>query len=78
MDFKSKKEKEKECEYKVIFEKTFLKQIKKHIKTKTHNLKGKLKGLTEAHIKNDLLIIWEKRQKNIILIIIGTHSELFN
>ncbi len=47
-------------------------------KYKPHNLKGTLKEYKEAHIKNDILIIWKKEQNKIIIITLGTHSELFN
>jgi len=47
------------------------------INFKAHNLKGKYKGYREAHLKDDLLIVWKKEENNIILTIIGTHNELF-
>lgn len=46
---------------------------------KPHQLKGNYKNNWECHIKSDLLIIWIqiKDPKEISLVRIGTHSELF-
>ena len=46
-------------------------------KYRTHKLTGNFQGYWEAHIKSDLLIIWEKEDGIITLIGIGTHAELF-
>jgi len=112
MNFKTKKEKinffsencfPEKTPHIILFEGSFLKQTKKHIKTKkdililceaikllltdgdlknkkfkAHNLKGDLKEFREAHIKNDLLLIWKKENNKISLTALGTHSELFN
>ncbi len=45
---------------------------------KAHYLHGKLKGFKEAHIKDDLLIIWKPEKERIIITAIGTHSSLFD
>ena len=49
---------------------------KKHL---AHKLSGNYKGNWEAHIKPDLLIIWFEitEDNEIILLRIGTHSDLF-
>ncbi|HET8828308.1 MAG TPA: type II toxin-antitoxin system YafQ family toxin [Pelobium sp.] len=49
---------------------------KKH---KAHKLTGNYKGNWEAHIKPDLLIIWFEinEAQEIILLRVGSHSELF-
>jgi len=48
------------------------------IKYRDHQLKGELSEYRECHIKSDLLLIY-KIKKNLILILvdIGSHSELF-
>lgn len=48
-------------------------------KMKPHKLIGNYKGCLECHIMPDLLIIWEQDdvQKEIYLLDIGSHSELF-
>ena len=50
------------------------------IKYKDHKLNGELKGFRECHIKGDLLLIYRIEKNNLILILvdIGSHSELFN
>ncbi len=44
-----------------------------------HELKGKHKGVRECHIKNDLLLLYEKRKDTLILLLvdIGTHASVF-
>lgn len=47
---------------------------------KPHQLKGDYKGYLECHIKPDLLLIWlqyDEEKKKIILVRLGSHSELF-
>ena len=48
-------------------------------KYRPHKLSGNYKDNWEAHIKPDLLIIWFEiiEEKEIILIRIGSHSDLF-
>ncbi|MCD4793350.1 MAG: type II toxin-antitoxin system YafQ family toxin [Bacteroidales bacterium] len=61
-----------------------VKELSKHgnlinPKYKAHNLKGKLKEYREAHLKNDLLIVWKIENDSIVMIIAaGTHSDLFD
>ena len=44
-----------------------------------HKLVGKYKGYWEAHIEPDWLIIWERKEAELVLIMMytGTHSDLF-
>ena len=44
-----------------------------------HPLKGNKKGLYDCHISPDLVLIYEidKKNKRLILVRIGSHSELF-
>lgn len=46
---------------------------------KPHVLSGNHAGEWEAHIKGDWLIIWEKNEDELVLIMLdtGTHSDLF-
>ncbi|MEG1592480.1 type II toxin-antitoxin system YafQ family toxin [Chryseobacterium sp.] len=48
-------------------------------KMKPHKLIGNFKGCLECHIMPDLLLIWEQdeNQKEIYLLDIGSHSDLF-
>ena len=42
-----------------------------------HKLKGEWKDCWECHVEPDLLLIYNKTKTEIILIRIGTHSDLF-
>ena len=46
---------------------------------KDHNLKGDMRDCRECHIENDLLLLYkqDKEDKIIILIDIGSHSDIF-
>lgn len=46
---------------------------------KDHELVGNLKGLRELHIRPDLLLVYEKQDSilTLLLVNIGSHSELF-
>ncbi len=48
-------------------------------KYKDHKLVGKYAGFRECHIKPDLLLIYKKENRTLILvcIAIGSHSDLF-
>lgn len=48
-------------------------------KYKDHELKGELRGLRELHIFPDILLIYKKEEKQLILILIdiGSHAKLF-
>ena len=45
---------------------------------KNHNLKGQWNGTKEFHISGDLLVIYMIEDDELILIRIGSHSQLFN
>jgi mRNA interferase YafQ len=48
------------------------------VKLKDHPLRGEYFGTRECHVKPDLLLIYEKRGKSVLVLIrLGTHSELF-
>lgn len=49
------------------------------IKYRDHDLKGNFKGFRECHITPDVLLIYEIRKNELILILarIGSHSDLF-
>lgn len=49
------------------------------LKHKDHKLTGQYDGFRECHIKPDLLLIYKKEKRILILIClaIGSHSELF-
>lgn len=42
-----------------------------------HSLQGDYKGFFECHIKPDLLLIYQVTEKEIKLVRLGSHSELF-
>lgn len=46
---------------------------------KDHELKGEFVGIRECHIQNDILLLYRKEKKVLILLLvnIGTHSNLF-
>lgn len=44
---------------------------------KQHFLKGKMKGLLECHLKDDLLLLWSVNGTMIKLEHIGTHHQIF-
>jgi len=46
---------------------------------KTHKLIGKYKGCLECHLKPDWLMIWEKHENELVMLMVdtGTHSDLF-
>ncbi|GAA7815420.1 type II toxin-antitoxin system mRNA interferase toxin, HP0892 family [Helicobacter pylori] len=46
-------------------------------KYKDHPLKGTLKDFRECHIKADILLVYLVRDDELILVRIGSHSELF-
>ena len=48
------------------------------IRLKDHPLRGEYFGTHECHVKPDLLLIYEKRGKSVLVLIrLGSHSELF-
>jgi len=44
---------------------------------KDHELQGHWKGFREFHLGGDLLIIYKKRDQDLVLARIGTHNRLF-
>ncbi len=48
-------------------------------KHKDHKLSGDLKNFRECHVKPDLLLIYQKQEKLLVLtcIAVGSHSDLF-
>lgn len=59
----------------VIFK--IIKGRKLEEKYKDHQLTGRMKEYRECHIKPDLLLIYRIERNFILLIDIGSHSELF-
>lgn len=49
-------------------------------KYRVHLLSGDRKGQWECHIQPDWLLIWEKREEELILIMLntGSHSDVFS
>jgi mRNA interferase YafQ len=49
------------------------------VRFKDHQLTGSLKEYRECHVKNDLLLVYQKQEDAIILTLvdIGTHSNIF-
>lgn len=48
-------------------------------KYRDHELRGGHSGIRECHIKNDLLLLYQKHDNALVLLLvdIGTHSSLF-
>lgn len=44
-----------------------------------HELKGEYKGIRECHVRNDLLLLYQKQKRVLILLLvdIGTHTSVF-
>jgi mRNA interferase YafQ len=53
----------------------------KHLdkKYRAHKLSSVCKGYWECHVKPDLLLIWEEKEKQMIIELVrtGSHSNLF-
>lgn len=47
-------------------------------KFRTHKLIGEYKGYEECHLKPDLLLIYLRIDNKLILVRLGSHSELFS
>ncbi len=43
----------------------------------THILKRDFSSVYDSHIDNDIIILWRKSRKQITLLRIGTHADLF-
>ncbi len=69
------------------FDKDLLEKVVKFISTgeklpsiyKDHQLIGIMKDYRECHVKNDLLLVYQKHEEVLILLLIdiGSHSSLF-
>ena len=55
----------------------FLKKEPLEPKFKDHKLSGDMNELRECHIRNDFLLVYQILNDDLILIDIGTHSQLF-
>ncbi|WP_422121062.1 type II toxin-antitoxin system YafQ family toxin [Palleniella muris] len=46
---------------------------------KPHRLHGQYEGLWECHIAPDWLLVWDKKETELLLILMrtGTHSDIF-
>ncbi len=46
---------------------------------KPHRLRGQYEGLWECHIAPDWLLVWDKKETELLLILMrtGTHSDIF-
>jgi mRNA interferase YafQ len=42
-----------------------------------HPLQGPWRGYRDCHLRGDVILIYERSEKNIRLVRIGSHSELF-
>lgn len=52
---------------------------KLHEKYRDHQLSGEMRNCRECHIKNDLLLVYQKYENELILLLVdlGSHSSLF-
>ena len=59
---------------------TLLRKEKLPSQYKDHKLKGKLKEYRECHVKGDILLLYRLLESESVLLLvdIGSHSELFN
>lgn len=50
-----------------------------HAKYREHSLTGNYKGFLECHVEPDWLLIYERRNEKLVLLLYrtGTHSDLF-
>jgi mRNA interferase YafQ len=55
----------------------FLNQESLEPRFKDHRLSGDFNHCRECHLKNDLLLIYQVLDDELILVDIGTHSQLF-
>ena len=62
----------------ILFLSTLLQEEALPIEAKDHPLSGKYQDTREFHISGDLLVIYFTTQTELVLIRIGSHSQLFN
>lgn len=69
-----------EADEKILFDviDSLMKGKNLHIKNKDHVLVGNWKYHRECHIKPDLLLIYRVEGDTLILVRLGSHSELFD
>lgn len=50
------------------------------VANRDHQLKGPLKAYRECHIRPDVLLVYQKRENELVLVLIdiGSHSQLFS
>ena len=61
----------------ILFLSNLLQEKELPIEAKDHALSGKYQDTREFHISGDLLVIYLSTQTELMLIRIGTHSQLF-
>ena len=62
----------------ILFLSTLLQEETLPIEAKDHPLSGQYQDTREFHISGDLLIIYFTTDTELVLIRIGSHSQLFN
>ncbi|MDF1884568.1 type II toxin-antitoxin system YafQ family toxin [Sulfurimonas sp. SAG-AH-194-C21] len=62
----------------ILFLSTLLQELSLPIEAKDHPLSGEYQDTREFHISGDLLVIYFTTQTELVLIRIGSHSQLFN
>ena len=62
----------------ILFLATLLKEEALPIEAKDHPLSGQYQDTREFHISGDLLVIYFTTQTELVLIRIGSHSQLFD
>jgi len=78
----------KKCLKKHQYKKVVLEELKKVIKLlvsnkpipikyRDHELKGNYKGIRELHLKPDDMLLYIVRQEKVILMALGSHSQIF-
>ena len=75
----------KKCKFRKNFDEGLFYQVvsvlargqKLNIKYRDHFLTGEMQNFRECHLKPDLLLVYEIKDRKIKLLRMGTHSELF-
>jgi mRNA interferase YafQ len=62
----------------ILYLSTLLQEKALPIEAKDHPLSGKYQDTREFHISGDVLVIYFTTQTELVLIRIGSHSQLFN
>jgi mRNA interferase YafQ len=68
----------KQAEFRVVIN-CLVKDEKLDRKYRDHQLKGELQNYRECHIQSDILLVYQKSTNELIVVLvkIGSHSELF-